>query len=70
MAYHRGDDTVDGAATLASAEHVEMLQERYSLSPEEAFMLISMRGDVRVGQSARCGLQHTARVAMSKEIEA
>ena len=32
----------------------------------EAFLLVTARGDVRIGQSARCGIDQTVRVLFPK----
>jgi acetamidase/formamidase len=46
-----------------------LLMARFQLSRTEAFMLISARGDVRIGQCARIGgLEATAYVVFPKGV--
>jgi amidase len=58
--------TLDEAIRIAVADMATFLQERLGATRAEAFMLVSARGDVRIGQSAHCGLDHTARVLFPK----
>lgn len=56
---------VDGAIKLAVERLTSLLGERHGLSKSDSFMLISARGDVRVGQCCG-GLDATAYAAFPK----
>jgi amidase len=56
---------VDGAVKLAVERLTGLLVERHNLSKTDAFMLISARGDVKVGQCCG-GLDMTAYAAFPK----
>jgi hypothetical protein len=43
-----------------------LLEERLGVTRTEAFLLVTARGDVRIGQSARCGIDQTVRVLFPK----
>jgi amidase len=57
---------LEEAVRLAVLEMAEFLTARLSVSRAEAFLLLTGRGDVRVGQAARCGIDATARVLFPK----
>jgi amidase len=62
--------TLDDAAGEAVEELCRLLMARLDLSRTEAFLLISARGDVRVGQCARiAGLDATAYAAFPRDVE-
>ena len=61
LAYGNSPD-LDDAIRIAVAEMASFLESRLRISRPEAFLLISARGDVRIGQSARCGIDQTVRV--------
>ena len=54
------------AVRIAVAEMATFLERRLEVSRPEAFLLITARGDVRIGQSARCGIDQTVRVLFPK----
>ncbi|MBA2449068.1 MAG: acetamidase/formamidase family protein [Chloroflexi bacterium] len=53
---------LEEAVRIAVSEMATFLEDRLRVSRPEAFLLISARGDVRIGQSARCGIDQTVRV--------
>ena len=54
---------------MAVEELTRLLMARYQLSRTEAFLLISARGDVRIGQCARIrGLDSTAYAVFPKKV--
>jgi amidase len=57
---------LEEAVRLAVAEMASFLERRLGLSRPEAFLLVTARGDVRIGQSARCGIDQTVRVLFPK----
>ncbi|MFN8526859.1 MAG: acetamidase/formamidase family protein [Chloroflexota bacterium] len=59
-------DTLDEAVRIAVVEMATFIGERLGVSRADAFLLITARGDVRIGQSAHCGIDHTARVLFPK----
>jgi amidase len=59
-------DDLEVAVRLAVAEMATFLQARLNVSRPEAFLLVTARGDVRIGQSARCGIEQTVRVLFPK----
>ena len=62
--------TLDDAVAVAVGELCRLLMARFGLSRTEAFLLVSARGDVRVGQCARIpGLEATAYAAFPKAVE-
>ncbi len=61
LTYGTAPDLED-AVRIAVAEMASFLEGRLRISRPEAFLLISARGDVRIGQSARCGIDQTVRV--------
>jgi len=65
MAWGTAPD-LDGGVRQAVSHMAGMLQERLGVTRAEAFLLITARGDVRIGQSAHCGIDHTARVLFPK----
>ncbi|MHB1417494.1 MAG: acetamidase/formamidase family protein, partial [Chloroflexota bacterium] len=54
------------AIRLAVADMIDLLVERLSVNREDAYMLISARGDVRIGQSCAGGNRPTVRVVFGK----
>jgi amidase len=62
--------SLEDAVEMAVEELTGLLMERFWLSRTEAFLLISARGDVRVGQCARIrGLDATAYAVFPKAVE-
>jgi amidase len=62
--------TLENAVEMAVEELTELLMARLGLSRTEAFLLISARGDVRIGQCARIpGLDATAYAVFPKGAE-
>lgn len=59
-------ENLDDAVRLACSEMSTFLTSRLNVSREEAFLLLTARADVRIGQSARCGLDATVRVLFPK----
>ena len=57
---------LEEAVRIAVAEMAGFLVERLGVSREEAFLLLTARGDVRIGQAARCGIDATAYVRFPK----
>jgi amidase len=53
---------LEEAVRIAVAEMATFLTERLRIDREEAFLLLTARGDVRIGQAARCGIDATAYV--------
>ncbi|MER3486491.1 MAG: hypothetical protein C4345_11495 [Chloroflexota bacterium] len=61
--------SLDDAVTDAVEEMVARLQEWFRLTRSEAFLLVSARGDVRIGQAARIpGCDATAYVVFPKAV--
>ena len=65
LTYGTAPDLED-AVRIAVAEMASFLVARLGISRPEAFLLITARGDVRIGQSARCGIDQTVRVLFPK----
>src|SRR5215218_6107118 len=62
--------TLENAVKMAVEELTALLMERFGLSRTEAFLLISARGDVRIGQCARIrGLDATAYAVFPKGVK-
>ena len=61
MTYSVAPD-LEEAVRDAVAEMASFLEARLGVSRPEAFLLVTARGDVRIGQSARCGIDQTVRV--------
>jgi amidase len=62
--------TLEDAVEQAVDELVRLLAERLGLSRTDAFLLVSARGDVRIGQCARIrGLDATAYAMFPKSVE-
>ena len=62
--------TLEAAVAVAVEELCRLLVDRLALSRTEAFLLISARGDVRIGQAARIpGLDATAYALFPREVE-
>jgi amidase len=62
--------TLEDAVEMAVEELTGQLMERFGLSRTEAFLLVSARGDVRIGQCARIGgLDATAYAMFPKSVE-
>src|SRR5215212_1802815 len=62
--------TLEDAVEIAVEELTRMLMVRFGLSRTEAFLLVSARGDVRIGQCARIrGLDATAYAVFPKGVE-
>jgi amidase len=57
---------LEEAVRIAVAEMAGFVERRLEISRPEAFLLITARGDVRIGQSARCGIDQTVRVLFPK----
>jgi acetamidase/formamidase len=57
---------LEEAVRLAVGEMASFLQQRLAISRPQAFLLITARGDMRIGQSARCGIDQTVRVLFPK----
>jgi amidase len=61
--------TLEDAVEMAVEELTRLLMARFQLSRTEAFLLISARGDVRIGQCARIkGLEATAYAVFPKGV--
>jgi len=61
--------TLEDAVEMAVEELTRLLMARFQVSHTEAFMLISARGDVRIGQCARIGgLEATAYAVFPKGV--
>ena len=61
--------TLEDAVEMAVEELTRLLMARFQLSRTEAYMLISARGDVRIGQCARIGgLEATAYAVFPKGV--
>jgi amidase len=55
------------AAQREALEHMAtLLTERVGVTREQAYLLLTARGDVRIGQAADCGLDSTIRVVFPK----
>jgi amidase len=65
MTYGTAPD-LEEAVRIAVAEMASFLQDRLAITRPEAFLLTTARGDVRIGQSARCGIDQTVRVLFPK----
>ena len=65
MAWGTAPDLED-AVRIAVAHMASLLEEQLGVTRTEAFLLVTARGDVRIGQSARCGIDQTARVLFPK----
>jgi amidase len=62
--------TLEDAVEMAVEELTGQLMEHFGLSRTEAFLLVSARGDVRIGQCARIGgLDATAYAVFPKSVE-
>jgi amidase len=62
--------TLEDAVEMAVEELAQLLMTRFGLSRTEAFLLVSARGDVRIGQCARIrGLDATAYAVFPKVVE-
>ena len=62
--------SLDDAVEMAVEELTGLLMERFRVSRTEAFLLVSARGDVRIGQCARIrGLDATAYAVFPKAAE-
>ena len=57
---------LEDAIRIAVGEMASFLQDRLGISRPQAFLLTTARGDVRIGQSARCGIDQTVRVLFPK----
>ncbi len=57
--------SIEDAVQVAVRDMVDFLAERLAVSREDAYMLVSARGDVRLGQACR-GMDATARVLFPK----
>jgi acetamidase/formamidase len=63
-------ESLDDAVKQAVEGMTAFLMQRFDLDKTEAFLLVSARGDVRVGQCARIrGCDATAYVLFPKDIE-
>jgi amidase len=58
--------TVEDAQREALSHMATLLSERVGVTRPQAYLLLTARGDVRIGQSADCGLDHTVRVLFPK----
>jgi amidase len=62
--------TLEDAVEMAVEELAQLLMTRFGLSRTEAFLLVSARGDVHIGQCARIrGLDATAYAVFPKVVE-
>lgn len=62
--------TLDDAVKEAVEEMTRLLMEQFELDRTEAFLLVSARGDARIGQAARIpGCDETAYVCFPKDVE-
>jgi amidase len=60
---------LEDAVEMAVEEMTRLVMERFTLSRTEAFLLVSARGDVRIGQCARIrGLDATAYAVVPKAV--
>jgi amidase len=59
-------EDLEEAVQIAVAEMASFLERRLGITRTDAFLLITARGDVRIGQSARCGIDQTVRVLFPK----
>jgi amidase len=57
---------LEEAVRVAVLDMATFLVQRLGVSRAEAFLLLTARGDVRIGQAARCGIDATARVLFPK----
>ncbi|MCC6178891.1 MAG: acetamidase/formamidase family protein [Chloroflexi bacterium] len=57
---------LEEAVRQALAHMASMLEERLGIGRTDAYLLLTARGDVRIGQSARCGIDQTVRVLFPK----
>lgn len=63
-------ESLDDAVRQAVEGMTALLMERFALDRTEAFLLVSARGDVRIGQCARiAGCDATAYVLFPKDVE-
>jgi amidase len=63
-------ESLDDAVKQAVEGMTKLLMERFDLDKTEAFLLVSARGDVRIGQAARiAGCDATAYVLFPKDVE-
>ena len=63
-------ESLDDAVRQAVAGMTALLMQRFGLDKTEAFLLVSARGDVRIGQCARiAGCDATAYVLFAKDVE-
>jgi amidase len=63
-------ESLDDAVKQAVEGMTALLMERFGLDKTEAFLLVSARGDVRIGQCARiAGCDATAYVLFPKDVE-
>jgi amidase len=58
--------TVEAAQREALGHMASLLGERVGVTRPQAYLLLTARGDVRIGQAADCGLDHTVRVLFPK----
>ncbi|MGD9711667.1 MAG: hypothetical protein AB7V46_06325, partial [Thermomicrobiales bacterium] len=62
-------ETLDDAVREAVEEMTDILMRELRLDRTDAYLMISARGDVRIGQSARIkGCDETAYVVFTKDI--
>ncbi|MGC8874227.1 MAG: acetamidase/formamidase family protein [Chloroflexia bacterium] len=59
-------ETLDAAIRMALLDMIDWLRQQYGLGQEEAYVLISLVGDVRIGQIVDPAV--TVRVAVPKEV--
>jgi len=57
---------LEEAVRIAVVEMAGFLSARLGIGRPDAFLLVTARGDVRIGQSARCGIDQTVRVLFPK----
>jgi amidase len=58
--------TLEEAQREALGHMATLLSERVRVTRPQAYLLLTARGDVRIGQAADCGLDHTVRVLFPK----
>src|SRR5687768_12936571 len=57
---------VEDAQREALGHMATLLTDKVGVTRTQAYLLLTARGDVRIGQSADCGLDHTVRVVFPK----
>jgi amidase len=60
--------TLEAAQREALRHMATLLAERLGVTRSQAYLLLTARGDVRIGQAADCGLDATIRVLFPKDV--